>query len=83
MKTLVISAKCSDAFWAELRENGKKVSEYDGYVPDFMPGEHFGDYVELEIDIETGVILDWKPNEVAAAIKGGLFRPHWDVAQRT
>jgi len=25
-----------------------------------MPEEHYGDYVELEIDIETGVILNWK-----------------------
>jgi hypothetical protein len=24
-----------------------------------MPDEHFGDYVSLEIDLETGTILNW------------------------
>jgi hypothetical protein len=55
MRTLRISAKCSDLFYAEL--DGK---EHDGYVPDWMPGEHYGDYVELDIDIDTGKILNWK-----------------------
>jgi hypothetical protein len=26
-----------------------------------MPGEHYGDYVELAINIETGQILEWTP----------------------
>ena len=34
--------------------------EYDGYVPDFFPGKHYGDYVQLEIDADTGKILNWK-----------------------
>lgn len=61
-KGLVISinAKCSDLFSATLTNGGKVVGEYDGYVPDFMPGEHYGDYVELEIDVATGRILNWK-----------------------
>jgi hypothetical protein len=43
-------------------KNGREsiVGEYDGYVPDFFPGQHFGDYVELEIDVDTGMILNWK-----------------------
>lgn len=51
-----ITAKCSDMFSASLN-NGKS---YDGYVPSFFPGEHYGDYVELEIELATGKILNWK-----------------------
>jgi hypothetical protein len=60
-----VSAKCSDLFSALLlsTEEGKKqefVGQYDGYVPDWMPGEHWGDYVILDIDVDTGVIVNWK-----------------------
>ena len=56
-----ITAKCSDMFSAQLVDiNGKIVGEYEGYVPDFMPGEHYGDYVQLDIDIPTGNVLNWK-----------------------
>ena len=55
MPILSITAKCSGMFSASM--DGK---EYDGYVPDFMPGDHYGDYVMLEIDIETGHIVNWK-----------------------
>ena len=59
--TLSINAKCSDLFSASLVDgDGKLVGEYDGYVPDFMPGEHYGDYVELDIDLATGRILNWR-----------------------
>jgi hypothetical protein len=58
---LIINAKCSDMFWARLLDiNGRQVgTDYDGYVPDWMPGENYGDFVELEIDIATGNILNW------------------------
>lgn len=26
-----------------------------------MPGQHYGDYVILDIDLDTGKILNWKP----------------------
>lgn len=29
-------------------------------VPDFFPGEHYGDYLILNIDLETGQIKNWK-----------------------
>ncbi|MGY4663202.1 hypothetical protein ACVWZ9_003996 [Pseudomonas chlororaphis] len=29
-------------------------------MPDFFPGEHFGDYLMLNIDIETGLIKNWR-----------------------
>jgi hypothetical protein len=72
MTILRISAKCSDLFWAQLYEDDTLLLEYSGYVPDFMPGQHYGDCVELDIDPESGVILNWQPNKVAAAIKRGL-----------
>ncbi len=53
--------KCSDRFAAILTDGtGKVLKEHDNYVPEFMPGNHYGDYVELDIDIETGQILNWK-----------------------
>lgn len=55
-KTITISAKCSDLFSASL-DDGRS---YDGYVPDFFPGQHWGDYVQLEIELATGKILNWK-----------------------
>ena len=63
MKTLTISAKCSDMFSARLVESGKPAKDYNGYVPSWFPNpkeEHYGDYVQLTIDIETGKILNWK-----------------------
>ena len=60
MRILAITAKCSDLFSATLTDNdGLVVATHDGYVPDFMPGDHFGDYVELDIDADTGQILNW------------------------
>lgn len=59
-KIIHFSAKCSDMFVASLSIDGQAAGEYDGYVPDWMPGQHFGDYVELEIDVETGKIINWK-----------------------
>lgn len=53
---MTISAKCSDMFSARLADG----REYDGYVPAFFPGQHYGDYVMLDIDLATGRILNWK-----------------------
>ena len=67
--TIKISAKCSDMFDATLVDDkGKVVGEYNGYVPNFFPGEHYGDYIMLDIDVKTGFILNWKaPNPAAMA----------------
>jgi hypothetical protein len=55
-----ISAKCSDLCIAQLKDGeGKVVAEHDGYVPALMLDEHDGDYVMLDIDLETGTILNW------------------------
>lgn len=62
IKTISISAKCSDLCFATAQDkDGNQVgNDHDGYVPEFMPGEHYGDYVMLDIDIDTGKILNWK-----------------------
>lgn len=63
MKTLLVNAKCSDLCWMALENEKTRLGEYDGYVPAWFPSRathHFGDYVELKIDIETGKILNWK-----------------------
>ena len=64
MKTLNICAKCSDMFNASLAcDKQGVIGYYDGYVPNWFPNpdtSHYGDYVQLTIDIETGKILGWK-----------------------
>ncbi len=59
-RILYVTGKTSDLCSTRLEIDGKKVKETDGYVPDIMPEEHFGDYIELEIDIDTGMLLNWK-----------------------
>lgn len=65
VKTISINGKTSDLCCIMFKdEKGSCVGERVGYVPDFMPGEHYGDYIELDIDIETGQILNWvKPTQ--------------------
>lgn len=60
IRKIRVSAKCSDLCWiGALDSQGNEIAEGDGYVPDFMPGDHYGDYIMLDIDVETGKILDW------------------------
>ncbi len=60
-KTIEISAKCSDRFSMSVKdENNQYIANYSGYVPSFMPNlGGYGDYVQTEIEIETGRILNW------------------------
>ena len=74
-KTLAIHMKVSDRFSAVLRDQDGSIihDQTDGYVPDFMPGEHYGDYVILDIDMDTGMVTNWKkPTKTAVQkwIKG-------------
>ena len=58
---LSISAKCSDLYSHTIYgRDGNVYREYSGYVPSFMPDEHYGDYIMLDIDPYTGRILNWK-----------------------
>lgn len=61
-KILKVHLKVRDEFSASLEDTtGAEIFAYEGYVPTFMPGEHYGDYVILDIDIDTGQIKNWKP----------------------
>jgi hypothetical protein len=61
-KTLHIYCKVVDNFTAHIADDqGNRLGgQDDGYVPDFMPGEHYGDYLILNIDIDTGQVTNWK-----------------------
>lgn len=59
-KTLQLYMKVVDGFAGTLvDQDGEELAVYEGYVPDFMPGEHYGDYLILDIDIDTGQITNW------------------------
>ncbi len=72
--TIKFSAKCSDCFGAEFYDaEDNEVAGYNGYVPKFFPEEHYGDYVQLDIDLKTGQILNWKSpslKEINDTLKG-------------
>lgn len=61
-KTLSIHMKVRDTFCAQLKDDKGEVlyNQDHDYVPGFMPGDHYGDYLMLDIDIDTGQILNWK-----------------------
>lgn len=61
MTTMTISGKVSDLFGLSVHDDdNNEVVDYDGYVPNGI-GIGGGDYLELEIDLETGKVKDWKP----------------------
>ncbi len=57
---LQICAKCADLCHVVLSDDKGEIVSSDGYVPKFMPGQHYGDYVILKIDPKTGQILNWR-----------------------
>ena len=60
MTTISISAKCSDMFFASICKDGAgQIGEYDGYVPECFGPNGYGDYVKLEVNVETGQIVGW------------------------
>ncbi len=60
IKKISISGKTSDLCFLTLYDkDGVMIKEHDGYVPRFMPNGG-GDYIDLDIDIDTGQILNWK-----------------------
>jgi hypothetical protein len=66
-----VNAKVTDRGCYGLKgPEGELIAELDGYVPKIFPGNHYGDYLLLEIELETGLIKNWKkpsPREVALA----------------
>lgn len=60
-KTFCLHMKVCDQFEGTLKDqHGEPIKEYEGYVPDFMPEDHYGDYLVLDIDIDTGMITNWR-----------------------
>jgi hypothetical protein len=66
-KTIIVNAKCSDQCNLVFKnETGNIIADYNGYVPSWLGNDQFcselcyGDYVELEIDLKSGKIIDWK-----------------------
>jgi hypothetical protein len=58
---LHLHIKVRDGFVAGLKgAQGEEVGSYEGYVPDFFPGQHYGDYLILNIDLESGQIKNWQ-----------------------
>ena len=45
--------KTADRCLVKFEEADGTMQHYEGYVPDFFPGEHYGDYIEIII-FETG-----------------------------
>jgi hypothetical protein len=70
MGILSISAKSSDLNSISFKDKNGKITEGGdySYVPNNI-GIGGGDYVELDIDMETGQILNWKPVSDAQVIK--------------
>lgn len=44
-----IRYKTADECTLTFEDTEGKEYEYQGYVPDFFPGEHYGDYIMLDI----------------------------------
>ena len=67
-KTLQIHIKVRDQFTASiLDDEGNELGGQDnGYVPGFMPGQHYGDYIILDIDLDTGHVTNWKTPDAKA-----------------
>jgi hypothetical protein len=60
IKSVSVHVKVCDSGNYDLKDaNGNVLKEIQDYVPSFFPGEHYGDYLILDIDIETGMITNW------------------------
>ena len=60
-KTIIsVTAKCSDCCAVTIKRDGVEIATMDGYVPTSSSGFGGGDYIEFDVDAETGQILSWK-----------------------
>lgn len=62
VKTVRIHAKVRDGgSYTYSGSDGEVIKDLESeYVPDYFPTQHYGDYWDLEIDLATGQILNWK-----------------------
>jgi hypothetical protein len=74
VKSVNLHLKVRDEFSCTISDqDGETLKEYEGYVPSFMPGQHHGDYVILDIDVDTGMVTNWvtpQPEEMQDFING-------------
>jgi hypothetical protein len=75
-KILRIHMKVRDTFTAQVIDADGAVigGQEDVYVPGFMPGQHYGDYLLLDINLETGMVENWKAptaQQIQGFLKGG------------
>ena len=60
LNNIRVHAKVGDSGTYTLFDTNKnEIKETEGYVPSFFPEQHYGDYLILDIEIETGKILNW------------------------
>lgn len=76
MGTLVVTAKCRDLCACQYyNDKDELIIESDGYVPkniNIGGVDDDGDYIDIEIDMKTGQILNWKPvdeDQIVSEIK--------------
>jgi hypothetical protein len=63
-KYVSIYGKVSDMCIITLLDEKRfLIEEHVGYVPPFPAIGGSGDYIEIEVENETGKIVDWKPIE--------------------
>ncbi len=56
---LTLNGKCSDMCFVSVDDvDGTTIHEEDGYAP-YIAGLCGGDYIEFEIDTETGKVIGW------------------------
>jgi hypothetical protein len=65
--TIFVQGKCSDLGYTAIYKDDDIVFEKDGYIPRSL-GIGGGDYIELEIDVETGMVVNWGSERVKATI---------------
>ena len=66
IKTVSLHVKVCDSGSYDLKDDKGVVvaSRSEDYAPSIFPGEHYGDYIILDIDLKTGKILNWnKPSD--------------------
>ena len=60
-RTMCLCLKVRDEFACNIFDQDNIcIGSYEGYVPGFFPGDHGGDYVELDINLDTGMVENWK-----------------------
>jgi hypothetical protein len=73
IRVLRVCGKTSDmCSIVATNEAGEVIAERDGYVPKFFPGDHWGDYLQLNIDVKTGVILNWPKGLTQKALRAAM-----------